>query len=166
MAKKYNILYTSISGDNIGGGQKSLLLLLERLDREKYNPILLCPNYGSFTKKVEKLGIEISLFKTGSLKNPNVFSFAGTIRKLIKIIRQNNIDLIHTDARRQTFYAGIAAKLTKKPIVWHVRISDPEIKQYDKTLFFLVEQSYCCFQSCRNTAQKSSISIQKNYRHL
>jgi len=138
--KRYNILYMSMHGEMVGGGQKSLFLLLERLNKEKYQPFLICPSYGNFVKKVEKLGIETSLLETGELRNPNIFAFISTIRKLKKFIKQNNIDLIHTDARRQTIYAGIAAKLTKTLLVWHVRISDPELKQYDKTLLFLASK--------------------------
>ena len=135
--KRHNVLYMSMSGKMMGGGQKSLLLLLERLNREKFTHFLICPEYGDLTKKAEKLGIETSFLKTGRLKLPNLFNFFFTIRKIIKFIKKNNIHIVHTDARRQTIYAGIAAKLTKIILVWHVRISDPEIKLYDKVLSFL-----------------------------
>ena len=154
--KQYNVLYMSMSGEMIGGGQKSLFLLLERLNREKYKPILICPSYGNFIKKIERLGIETSLMKTGRLRNPNIFAFVSTIRKLSKFIRQNNIDLIHTDARRQTIYAGVAAKLTKTPLVWHVRISDPEIKQYDKILSFLASKVIAVSKAVEARLEKSA----------
>lgn len=134
MAKRHNVLYTSMSGDMMGGGQKSLLLLLERLDREKYRPFLICPKYGSLVKKAEKLGIQTALIPTGRLKSLNIFSNVSTVHKFIKFIRFNHIDLIHTDAPRQTFFAGLAAKITKRPLIWHVRISDPEKRLYDKIL--------------------------------
>jgi glycosyltransferase involved in cell wall biosynthesis len=135
--RRYNLLYTSLSGQTIGGGQKSLLLLLERLDRKKYNPFLICPSEGDLIEKVERLGIETALIKTGSLKNPNFFSTAATVGKFAGFIKKKDIDLIHTDAPRHTFYAGLAARLTKKPLVWHVRVSDLERKFYDKFLFSL-----------------------------
>lgn len=80
--KRYNVLYMSMSGEMVGGGQKSLYLLLERLNKEKYRPFLICPSYGGFVKKVEKLGIETSLLITGKLRNPNILAFISTIRKL------------------------------------------------------------------------------------
>jgi glycosyltransferase involved in cell wall biosynthesis len=159
--KKFNLLFMSMSGEMLGGGQKSLLLLLERLDRKKYNPFLICPTYGNFIKRVEKLRIETSLLKTGSLKNPNIFSFIATIRKLIRFIKQNNIHLIHTDAPRQTFYAGIAARLTKIPLVWHVRISEPETKRYDKTLIFLSHKVIAVSKAVEKRLEKAASQSKK-----
>jgi len=159
--KRYNLLFFSMSGEMLGGGQKSLFLLLERLDRKKYKPFLIYPTYGNFTKKVEQLGIETSLLKTGSLKYLNIFSFAATIRKLIKFIKQNDIDLIHTDAPRQTFYAGIAAKLTKIPLVWHVRVSDPDIKRYDKTLYSLAHKVIAVSKAVEKKLEKAAPKLKK-----
>jgi len=113
MEKKYNVLYTSMSGEMIGGGQKSLLLLLERLNRERYRPFLICSNQGSLVERAKKLGIETAQIETGSLKNPNIFSSVSTIRKFIRFIRSNHIDLIHTDAPRQTFFCWFGSKNNK-----------------------------------------------------
>jgi glycosyltransferase involved in cell wall biosynthesis len=137
MMKRYNLLFTTITGQMIGGGQRSLLLILEKLNKKRFKPFLICPSEGDFTDKAEKLGIETTIIKTRSLKRFNFFSNAATIFKLIKFIKQKNIDLIHTDAPRQTFYAGIAARLAGKPLIWHVRISDPEENFYDKFLLTL-----------------------------
>jgi len=154
--KRSNLLFMSMSGEMFGGGQKSLFLLLERLDRKKYKPFLICPTYGNFIKKVDKLGIETSLLKTGSLKNLNIFSFMSTIRKISKFIKQNDIDLIHTDAPRQTFYAGIAAKLAKIPLVWHVRVSDSDIKRYDKILSSLAHRVIAVSKAVEKRLEKAA----------
>lgn len=132
--RKYNLLFTTISGELIGGGQRSLLLILRGLDKKRFKPYLICPSEGDLIDKVEKLGIETAIIKMGGLKRLNFFSNAGAIFKLKRFIKQKNIDLIHTDAPRQTFYAGIAARLTGKPLIWHVRVSTPEKKRYDKFL--------------------------------
>ena len=138
--RKYNLLFTTISGELIGGGQKSLLLILKGLNKKRFKPFLICPSEGDLIDKVEKLGIETAIIKTGSLKRLNFFSNAGAIFELKRFIKQKNIDLIHTDAPRQTFYAGIAARLTGKPLIWHVRVSTPEKKRYDKFLSYLASK--------------------------
>lgn len=138
--KRYNLLFTTITGQMIGGGQRSLLLILEKLNKKRFKPFLICPSEGDFTDKAEKLGIETTIIKTRSLKRLNFFSNAATIFKLIKFIKQKNIDLIHTDAPRQTFYAGIAARLAGKPLIWHVRVSTQEKKNYDKFLSTLASK--------------------------
>ncbi len=40
---KKRVLYVSGYADVAGGGQVSLLLLLRLLDRERFLPLLLCP---------------------------------------------------------------------------------------------------------------------------
>jgi glycosyltransferase involved in cell wall biosynthesis len=135
--RRHNILFTSLSGRTVGGGQISLFLLLERLNKKKFMPYLICPSDGDFLERVNKLGIETSVIDMGSIKKPNFISTALTIRRLKKFIGQKKIDLIHSDSPRQAFYAGLAARRTGKPLIWHVRVGDVQNKFYDKLLFSL-----------------------------
>lgn len=138
--RRYNLLFTSISGQMAGGGQRSLILLLKGLDKERFKPFLICPFEGDLIEKVEKLEVETTLIKMGGLKSLNLFSAVAAICKLRRFIKQKNIDLIHTDSPRQTFFAGIAARLTGKPLIWHVRVSDPEKRLYYKFLSVLASK--------------------------
>ena len=133
--KQHNILFTSLSGQMLGGGQRSLLLLLERLDRKKFIPFLVCPSGGDFIGKAKKLDVETTLIKMQRIKSVNVFSTAATVFKFKKLIKKKNIDLIHTDSPRQAFYAGRAARVTGTPLIWHVRVSTPEKRSFEKYLF-------------------------------
>ena len=135
--RKYNLLFTTISGEMLGGGQRSLLLILERLNKKRFKPFLICPSGGDLIEKAKKLGVETAIIKMGTLKRLNFFYIPVTVWKLKRFIKQKNIDLIHTDAPRQTFYTGIAARLAGKPIIWHVRVSDPEENVYNKFLLTL-----------------------------
>ena len=133
--KQHNILFTSLSGQMLGGGQRSLLLLLERLNRKKFMPFLVCPYEGSFIQKAEKLDIETTLIKMRRIKSVNVFSTAATVFKFKELLKKKNIDLIHADSPRQAFYAGRAARVTGTPLIWHVRVSTPEKRSFEKYLF-------------------------------
>jgi glycosyltransferase involved in cell wall biosynthesis len=48
------------------------------------------------------------------------------VKKFISLIKEKQIALIHTDSPTETFYAGIAARSTRIPLVWHIRVSDRE----------------------------------------
>ena len=135
-SKKINILYSSQSGDMIGGGQKSLLLLLERLDRNRINPFLVCPSDGDLMQRAKALDIETAVIPAPVLKKISL----PTIIKCIRFIIGKRIDLIHTDTRRQTFYFGLAAKLTRKPLVWHIRVASHENRLYDRCLYHLADR--------------------------
>jgi len=133
--RQYNLLFTSLSGEMLGGGQRSLLLLLERIDKTRYRPFLVCPAEGGLVEKAEKLGIETEIIRMGSFKTPNIFSTAATVFKLRRLIRKKNIDLVHTDSPRQALYASQAVRKTKTPLIWHVRVSTPEKKSLDRFLY-------------------------------
>jgi len=133
--KQHNLLFTSLSGEMLGGGQRSLLLLLERIDRTKFRPFLVCPTEGGLVEKAEKLGIETKIIRMRSLKTPNIFSTAATVFKLRRLIQKENIDLVHSDSPRQALYAILAARKTNTPLIWHVRVSTAEKKSLDRFLY-------------------------------
>ncbi len=133
--KQHNLLFTSLSGEMLGGGQRSLLLLLERIDRTKFRPFLVCPTEGGLVEKAKKLDIETKIIRMGSLKTPNIFATAGTVFKLRRLIQKENIDLVHSDSPRQALYASLAARKTKTPLIWHVRVSTAEKKSLDRFLY-------------------------------
>lgn len=124
--KRHNILYLANTGDIIGGGEISLLGLLETLDRSKYSPLVVCPSEGELAGEVRKLGIEVLLVPMGSLKFLNPFRFELSVRQLKKMIWQREIDLVHANGSRCAVYGGLACRLAKVPMIWHVRILESD----------------------------------------
>jgi glycosyltransferase involved in cell wall biosynthesis len=119
-----NILYFSSFGSIKGGGQKSLLLLFKHINKERYLPKCVTPNMGPFTEQLEKENIDYFIVPMGPTKSFNIPRILSTIIKLYKLIKTENIDIIHTDGPRNTFYGGIASKLAKVPVVTHIRVVD------------------------------------------
>jgi glycosyltransferase involved in cell wall biosynthesis len=105
-----------------GGGQWSLYYLLKHLNKDRFHPVVLCPDEGELAEKMKAIGAEVIFLKTGRLRSPNPY----TIKKLISIIKEKEIALIHTDSTTETFYAGIAARIMKVPLIWHIRARDGE----------------------------------------
>ena len=130
---KYNILYMECRGDLSGGGQISLWNLIKRLDRNKFEPVVVCPCRGSLTENLINLGIKIEIIPLPTLRVPNPFLFFSTLNKLRKIVKKYKIDLIHSNASRPTVYGGIISKLLKIPLIWQARIIESE-GLYDKFL--------------------------------
>ena len=134
---KKNILY--ILNSSSGGATQGILELLYKIDRNRYEPYLITPNQPNSiqstnfeivcksyavirmdwwnrkynTPLLKRIIISVSsILKTGL----NLM----TIYKIIKKIREWDIDIIHTSTSL-TIQGAIAAKLTNKPHVWHVR---------------------------------------------
>jgi glycosyltransferase involved in cell wall biosynthesis len=127
-----NILYFSSFGNLRWGGQKSLFLLVTCLDKQKYRPYVLLPTDEDLAEALRKqdIAVFIHTFPQISLFNP--FPCLSSIRFLLRLIHDYEITLMHTDGPRNTFYAGVAAKLKRRPLVWHIRSSEKD--SYDALL--------------------------------
>jgi UDP-N-acetylglucosamine:LPS N-acetylglucosamine transferase len=120
------ILLVSNSGDVVGGGEISLYFLIKYLDERRFQPVVLCPGRGRFFSKIEALGIQPKLLKMPSLKGKGLLSLPKTVQQLSRLVRREEIRLIHGNGSRCSIYAGLAARLTHVPLLWHVRIQDRE----------------------------------------
>jgi len=128
----YRILYIEGSGDIAGGGQISLIKLLENIDRTLITPILICPFSGDLVSHVEKLGIPAEILNMDSPKK-NPVKFFGSVHKLRQLMRSMKVDLVHANTSRSALYGGLAAKPLELPVIWHVRVIESE-GRYDRFL--------------------------------
>ncbi|MBU0479211.1 glycosyltransferase [bacterium] len=132
MRKQFKILYISHFGKFVGGGQKGLLYILERINRDCFDPVVVAPSQGSFLDRAAKLGISTKCLKMGKL---NPLNLIITVPKIAKLIWTEKINLIYTDSPRGAIYGGIAAKIIGRPLVYHARVSDKS--RLDKLIYIL-----------------------------
>jgi glycosyltransferase involved in cell wall biosynthesis len=120
--RKHNILYTTSFGHMMGGGQWSLYYLIKHLDKDIFHAVVLCPKKGKLTEKMKGVGADVVCLKMGKIRylNPLV------IVRLIAIIKEKRIKIVHTDSSTETFYAGIAARMMRIPLIWHIRVNEEE----------------------------------------
>lgn len=116
---KLKILYLS-QFHQIGGGETALLNLLEKVDRKKFEPVVVLPKAGQFSQKLKNLAVTTYFLHL----NPfliRILFVPGTsplgIYNFLKLSKKINPDLIHTNHLNLAIYAGIAAKILKIPIV-------------------------------------------------
>jgi glycosyltransferase involved in cell wall biosynthesis len=133
MSGRARILFTAPTGALTGGGQQSLLLLLQRIDRSIYEPLLACPFRGGLAGRAADLGVEILEITCPPLRQSSVAAFAACRR----LLRDKRVDLVHTDHPRQTVYFGLASRMARLPLILHVRVSDSESRLYDRFLLML-----------------------------
>jgi glycosyltransferase involved in cell wall biosynthesis len=120
--KRYNILYTTSFSHMRGGGQWSLYYLIKHLPKDIFHPIVLCPADGELAQRMRGAGAEVIFFDVGRIRYVNPL----VIKKFISLIKERHIALIHTDSTTETFYASIAAKMMRIPLIWHIRVSEGE----------------------------------------
>lgn len=128
-----NILYLD-SGSGIGGGQRSLLLLLKHLDVTRFRSFLGCLGDSMLAAVAQKAGypvIPLNLPKQHD-KGDKVRRFTlhdigrdlqhiAGIFQILRVLEERQIDLIHANSLAAGLIGGVAAKLYGVPIVMHKR---------------------------------------------
>jgi glycosyltransferase involved in cell wall biosynthesis len=125
---KKRILYLQ-STSEIGGSDVSLLRLIANLDRNLFEPYVILPNDGPLAEELRKHSCEIYFMKEMlklTTRKGKIFYFKYswnylfTVRKIVRCINDWNIDLVHTNTVHN-LYGFLAAKVSGRPHIWHVR---------------------------------------------
>ena len=106
---KHNILFI-IENIFFGGGERAFAQIINGLDKDKYEAYVACLPSGEFTERI-RWSAKIVPF---DLRNR--FDFTK-IFQLVKIIKHNNIEIIHSQGGRADFFARVAARLASVPAV-------------------------------------------------
>lgn len=147
-SRQLNILYLSSFGSFKGGGQVSLFQLVSNLDRKVVYPYVTLPTEGGLAKQLRKQGIEVIIQSFPKLVDLRIHRHFRALYKLVKLIGQHKIDLLHTDGPRNTIYAGLVCKIKRIPLVWHVRVSHRD--RYDRLLYHLSSKIILVANSLRS----------------
>lgn len=148
-----NILVVSHSAE-LNGAERTLLQILERIDRERFNPRVVLPREGLLGEEVKKLDIEKEIVpykwwlteKSEIWRQP--FSWIwniGSVFRISRIIRRRGISLVCSNSS-VAFSGALAARIKRIPHIWSIH----EILGGKSPLirFFFGNRALCCFISC------------------
>jgi len=120
----------------LGGGEIALLNFVRLLDRSKYEPVVILFSDGPLRDKLANVGVRSILIPLSAkvvnarkdtlgaatfLKIPQLISALGFCVRLINYLRSEGFTLIHTNSLKSDILGGIAGKIARVPIIWHVR---------------------------------------------
>ncbi len=108
---KHKILYV-IDNLEFGGGERVFSQLINRLPRERYKIMVACLPTGVFVEKIKESG---ALIKPVDMRNRSNFKVILQLRGLMK---DQNIDIVHSQGARADFFARMAAMLARVPVVF------------------------------------------------
>lgn len=119
------ILYTTPFPNAKAGGQIGLHLLMERLNRDNFDPVLIVPAEGEMAKMAREIRCEVRVFPFPPLRSGPVVLLA--LLRLRRLLKTERISLIHTDDPRSAFYSLFAKPALGIPLLFHVRteLADP-----------------------------------------
>jgi glycosyltransferase involved in cell wall biosynthesis len=122
------ILFYSHTGE-VSGAENILLLLLKKLNRQRFNPVGVCPPEGGLADEMRKLNVpcqtvqplEARFTWRIDLLFKYLFSFYATIKEFRREILKAAPNLIHANSIRAGLVATSATVGTKIPVFWHLQ---------------------------------------------
>ena len=133
---RLNILYIIWSLSS-GGAERVVINLVKGLDKTRFNPIVCCLNWaGEYAQELESRNIKvIALNKKRGID-------ISVINKLITVIKNNKIDIVHTHLWTSNFWGRIAAKLAGVPVII---ASEHGVSRRRGFLRFFADRVLSCF---------------------
>ena len=133
MTTPIRILFVS-HDSSLYGAQLSLLGLLERLDRSRFDPWVVAPYEGQLTEAIRALNISLSILPIvhwiasgKAAENTWIHrvrtlatGLRGRVWALAHLIERNDIDIVYTNTVT-CLEGALAARITGRPHVWHLR---------------------------------------------
>jgi glycosyltransferase involved in cell wall biosynthesis len=104
----------------MGGVERSTALLACNIDRERFEPLLLCPNnpaISSLVQDVRAMGVDV--IQSPLISTDRSSNSIARIRDLARMFRSLKIDILHIQVLGGigARYVSIAARLAKIPVV-------------------------------------------------
>jgi glycosyltransferase involved in cell wall biosynthesis len=126
------ILFYNHTG-TVSGAERILLLALKKLNRLRFEPLVVCPASGTLAEEVGKLGIDCQPLEQLEARFTlridlllrYILSFYQTIKQLRSQIQEANPNLIHANSVRAGLVASVASVGTGIPVFWHLHDEMP-----------------------------------------
>tara|TARA_B100000315_G_scaffold179848_1_gene168675 strand:- start:1958 stop:3082 length:1125 start_codon:yes stop_codon:yes gene_type:complete len=119
---KTRIIYINDSS-YIGGAENSLHLLVQHSHLRGFQISLLLPKKGKFSERLSEDNTEVHYlnFREQHFEKPSLISYTIYTLKLVRLLKKNKIDLIHTNSLRSSIDTALAARLANIPVIGHIR---------------------------------------------
>ncbi len=122
------ILFYNHTG-KVSGAERIILLVLKRMNRHKFAPVMVCPATDTMALEAAKLGVpcrKIEQLEARFTVRPDKLlryfgSFLKTFRQLRRVIKTEQPDIIHANSTRSGLGATLASTGTKIPVIWHLQ---------------------------------------------
>ncbi len=127
----------------ISGGETSLLLLWEHLDRQRFQPILLAPAFGPLIERARRLGVPTyfaGIPRFRDLLTPRGWDFLAAIENRARHV---GAQVLHGNTPHSNLAAAWAGRRLPCRVVWHERTLPESEWDADRWLRFLPDRIIC-----------------------
>jgi glycosyltransferase involved in cell wall biosynthesis len=115
------VLYFNGWSSAHGGSSTSLIDIVSRLDPERFEPLVMCPDSGDLTDRLRVLGVRCVVRRSSRFSREEILQFVPEVPVLARWLRREGIALVHgnTGASRRSLV--VACRLAGIPYLQHVR---------------------------------------------
>lgn len=133
---------------HLGGAERCMLRIMKGLDSSRWIPLLACPQTGPLADAARSAGFTtlplyapqvldpyvaydllpegLGIRRTARVRRPLTVAFNMTrvvpaAILLAGMIRRHGVGIVHANSPRAAMVGGLAARLTRRPVVTHVR---------------------------------------------
>jgi glycosyltransferase involved in cell wall biosynthesis len=130
--RRTRILYFDQTA-SLSGGELALLSLIRELDKEAFEPIVILFEDGVLAEKLQGLAEVLVMPLDPSVQgmrkdavggNSSLSKVAVTLRyigSMVSVTRRLRPDVVHCNSLKADIIGGIAARLARVPLIWHIR---------------------------------------------
>jgi glycosyltransferase involved in cell wall biosynthesis len=120
----------------LGGGEIALMNLVVALDHTRYAPIVVVASEGPLIERLQAAGIQTILLPLSQsvakvskdtlggrslLQLDAIWRVVVYVARLQRLIRASDADLIHTNSLKADIIGGVAGRIARVRVLWHVR---------------------------------------------
>jgi glycosyltransferase involved in cell wall biosynthesis len=161
----------------LGGGEIALANLISHLDRNKFKPLVVLGAEGPLVDRLRPtteihvlpLSADVTAQKKDSLGLASLFrvrealSIGRYVRRLARFIHAHDVDLVHTNSLKADIIGGLAGRLARRPVIWHVRdrIEDDYLPKCAVRIFRRLARIIPSYVIANSAATLRSISPQQ-----
>jgi len=132
-AKRRMTICYPFAGDSVGGSHFSLRGLLKNLDPARYRVVLvpqipdgaIAAHFAGFDQLEDPARTRGSFTPGEKFSATKYLSTFSGLRERVRLLRENRVDIVHTNDGRTHAVWSLAARIAGLPLVWHHR-ADPD----------------------------------------
>jgi glycosyltransferase involved in cell wall biosynthesis len=141
-------------GDTVGGSHIAALPLLRKLDRNRFQPVVVVHQSGPLTAYFDDEGIDYSILNLTGFLNGGIglygysVALGKVIPRIVGFLYRHRIDVVHGNDLRTNHTWSAAVRLTSAVMVWHQRTKFAPSRMTSLTMR-LADQIICNSEFCR-----------------
>lgn len=140
MAKPHNIAHI-LPWPSIGGTELATLRIAEAVESDEFHNIAFCQaDAGPVREIFESAGFEVARYLAVAPSYRHSPPFLRNSFSLAREFKRREISLVHGSDLLAVYYAAVAGKLARVPVLCHVRSSFPAISLRDRSFLTFVDR--------------------------